>query len=42
MTQNVIFSVKMTPIYKVWIWSLRGQEVILTEARMFRTPVFIV
>ena len=40
--QHVIFPVKMTPIHKVWSWSLGGQGVILTGAGMFRTPVFIV
>ena len=39
--QNVIYPVKMTPIHKVWIWSLGGQGVILTGAGMFRTPIFI-
>ena len=39
--QNVIFPVKMTPIHKVWSWSLGGQGVILTGAGMFRTPIFI-
>ncbi len=29
--QNVIFPVKITPIHKVWSWSLRGQGVILKE-----------
>ena len=32
----------MTPIHKVWSWSLGGQGVIQTGAGMFRTPVFIV
>ena len=40
--KSVIFPVKMTPIHKVWSWSLGGQGVILTGAGMFRTPVFIV
>ena len=40
--QNVIFPVKMTPIHKVWSWSLVGQKVILTGAGMFRSPVSIV
>ena len=39
--QNVIFPVKMTPIHKVWSWSLGGQGVILTGAGMFRTSVFM-
>ena len=39
--QNVIFPVKMTPINKIWKWTLGGQGVILTGAGMFRTPIFI-
>ena len=31
----------MTPIHKVWSWSLGGQGVNLTGARMFMTPVSI-
>ena len=38
---NVIFPDKMTPIKKVWSWSLGGQ-VILTEICIFRTHISIV
>ena len=39
--QSVILPVKMTPIHKVWSWSLGGQGVILTGAGMFKTLIFI-
>ena len=32
--RNVIFTVKMAPVHKVWSWSLGGEGVILTRVGM--------